>query len=173
MSKSFSDLQDSFIEWLLLPEFQRGDIESEAEWGRRHGVSVRTVRRWKSSERAVERLSAPREGLSGVQVHPEPVSDVDGGYVGGDESDYRIVKSALISGAKSGNPKYLDLYFKTYGKPFVEEEVAARSTDLAGLDMDVLVSQTLAVLSIEAVVSFLQGCGWTVFKNGDSDSRFE
>ena len=174
MSQNYSELQDRFVEWLLLPEFKRGAIASEAEWGRVNGVSVRTIRRWKSSERVTLAL----QGRETAPVVPEDqggVFDASEGPTGplvGDEADYRQVKVALVEGAKSGNPKYLDLYFKTYGKPFVEEEVAARSTDLAGMDMDDLVAATLSTVNIDAVVKFLESQGWSVVRlNGDGAAR--
>jgi hypothetical protein len=79
-----------------------------------------------------------------------------------DEASYREVKAALITNARSGNPKYIDLYFKTYGKPFVEEEVAARSADLSGMDLEDLVSRALVALGPEAVAQYLRSQGWAV-----------
>lgn len=155
MATTNRDLQNKFIEWLRLPPQSRGDIASEAEWGRRHGVTDRTLRRWKTLPWFVERLEAPPDAAPTVTVQTvEPAT--------ADEADYRVVKGALVEGAKSGNPKYLDLYFRTYGKPFVEEEVASRATDLSGMDLDDLVSRALSVLAIDAIVNHLRSLGWSV-----------
>jgi hypothetical protein len=159
MSYSSAQLQEMFIQWLLLPEVRRGDINSEAEWARRHGVSDRTLRRWKTTPKFVEAMAdaqAAPPATSSAAPPAEPTSL--------DEADYRVVKTALVEGAKSGNPKYLDLYFKTYGKPFVEEEVASRATDLAGMDMEDLVARALATLNPEPMISALRALGWRVEK---------
>jgi len=54
------------------------------------------------------------------------------------------------------------LYFKTYGKPFVEEEVAARSASMAGEDLDVLVAEALLAIGEELVAQKMRDVGWTV-----------
>jgi hypothetical protein len=174
MSQPTTHLQEKFIEWLLLPEDKRGAVSSEAEWARRMGVADRTLRRWKSSPKfneAMERMRAglpPEPTLAPSQSTSLPTSDANGG----DEADYRVVKSALVEGAKQGNPKYLDLYFRTYGKPFVEEEVASRATDLSGMDLDELVARTLVNLNQEAMAECLRNAGWTVERcDGDGPAR--
>jgi hypothetical protein len=153
MAHSNRELQNKFIDWLRTPPAGRGDIASEAEWGRRHGVTDRTLRRWKSAPGFEERLNSTPD--------PEPTEDVP---PAGDQADYQVVKTALVDGAKAGNPKYLELYFRTYGKPFVEEEVASRSTDLSGIDIDELVARTVAALDPNALAKHLQSIGWRVEK---------
>jgi hypothetical protein len=169
MSQSTIELQEKFIEWLLLPESRRGSVSTEAEWARRMGVSDRTVRRWKTTPKFVEMLDAARAAAPEVnETAPTPTADA----ATGDEADYRVVKSALVEGAKQGNPKYLDLYFRTYGKPFVEEEVASRATDLSGMDLDDLVAKTLVVLGQEAMAQCLRDAGWRVERrDGDGAAR--
>jgi hypothetical protein len=152
MSLSNHELQDKFMHWLRLPEAQRGDIRSIAEWGRRHGVTDRTLRRWKNDPELLER--AQRPAAPATSPSPEPTS--------GDEADYQVVKAALVEGAKGGNPKYLEMYLRTYGKPFIEEEVASRATDLSGMDLDELVARAVSTLSPTALETHLRSIGWTV-----------
>jgi hypothetical protein len=143
-------LWKAYFVWASTPEVDRGDVTTDAAWCREQGVADRTLRRWKQLEEFQEGLQAALDGGASMGE----VAAV------GDEADYLHVKATLVAGARSGNPKYLDLYFKTYGKPFVEEEAAARSTDLAGLDLDVLVAQALVVLGPAPVAAHLRSLGW-------------
>lgn len=162
MSMKTSELWNSFAVWYFTPDDKRGEITSEVAWAKANGVTDRTVRRWKADERfqAVLALHNPSPGVEAVRNDFKAVSEED--EVGGDEGDYRLVKATLIEGAKTGNAKYIDLYFKTYGKPFVEEEVAARSADLSSKDLEELVAEALVILGEEALVSFLRSKGWVI-----------
>jgi hypothetical protein len=152
-------LWDKFILWSLTPESKRGSVTSEAAWAREHDVSDRTLRRWKEHPEFAARRVALAADVSGEVA----VEVVDVGEVSSvDEGDYRVVKQKLIEGAKSGNAKALDLYFRTYGKPFVEEEVASRSASLADADLEVLVAESILVLGEELLADRLRAAGWTV-----------
>jgi hypothetical protein len=149
---------DEFILWMLKPESARGAIATEVAWAEAHGVTTRTLRRWKSMPGFEARLAELNEV---AQVNKSLVAEAGTGVpVSGDEGDYQVVKAALVDGAKSGNPKYLELYFKTYGKPFVEEEAASRTSDLTGMDLEDLISQALVSIGPELVAERLRGLGW-------------
>jgi hypothetical protein len=92
--------------------------------------------------------------------------EVSGGDDGSDEASYRVVKAKLVEGARSGNAKALELYFKTYGKPFVEEEVAARTLDLENLELPGLVARAVAAVAPEELEAALTGLGWKVERPG-------
>lgn len=162
MAEKTNKLWDEYIRWSLTPAHERS-IGSKAEWARAKGVTDRTLRRWEQDPRFVERMSdlgstvAEERVAKAARVVEE--SDVD---VAPDEADYRLVKSQLVEGAKSGNQKSMDLYFRTYGKQFVEEEAASRVSDFASMDLDALVLDALNALSESAIVDFLRGRGWTV-----------
>jgi hypothetical protein len=96
--------------------------------------------------------------MGGGSVSAPTVVDDDGS----DEASYRVVKAKLVEGARSGNPKALELYFKTYGKPFVEDEVAARSLDLENMELPGLVARAVASLAPDELESHLRQLGWTV-----------
>jgi hypothetical protein len=153
MSSKTTDLQNAFIVWSLKPISERGAIDTETAWAEKHKITTRTLRRWKSLPEFQERLAELSEARSVTSV-TEQVATAD-------EGDYQIVKAALVEGAKNGNPKYLELYFKTYGKPFVEEEAASRSSDLTGLDLEDLVSRALVAVGPELVAGQLRELGWT------------
>lgn len=160
--RKINPLWDEFILWSFLPEVQRGAVVSEVEWARSKGISDRTLRRWKDLPEFVARRGE-LASVSQVTRVADAVSASGGGEVASaDEGDYLVVKQTLVEGAKSGNPKYLEMYFKTYGKPFVEEEVASRSASLANEDLESLVLETVLVLGEELVAARLRAAGWTV-----------
>jgi hypothetical protein len=64
----------------------------------------------------------------------------------------------------TGDPKYLDLYFKTYGKDFVAEESAARTSDLAGLALDDLILEVAFVVGESGLVDYLRSQNYEVTK---------
>lgn len=159
MANKVNPLWDEFILWSLTPDVKRGAVSTETEWARVKGISDRTLRRWKdnadfqlrkSELSAVTEVTSRAEASSGVET-----SSVD-------ELDYQVVKSTLLEGAKSGNPKFLELYFRTYGKPFVEEEVAARNASLSGEDLDGLVAESVALVAPELLAEALRASGWRV-----------
>lgn len=152
MTKSSNDLMNAFLVWSLKTPSERGAISTETAWAEKHNVSTRTLRRWKSLPEFQSRLQDLEEG--------KEVSNVTAGSGTVDEGDYQVVKAALVEGAKQGNPKYLELYFKTYGKPFVEEEAASRSTDISGLDLEDLVSRAVVAVGPELVADHLRSLGW-------------
>lgn len=158
MSVKPNPLWDEFILWSLTSEVERGPVATEAEWARVKGITDRTLRRWKDNPAFVSR----REQLAGVTRVTRIADVVEGEVSTADEGDYQVVKATLLEGAKTGNPKFLELYFKTYGKPFVEEEAAARSATLAGEDLSVLAAEALVVLGEDLVAETLRAAGWTV-----------
>jgi hypothetical protein len=103
------------------------------------------------------------EARAAAAKEAAPELDDDGDV---DEKSYLKVKAKLIEGAASGNPKYMDLYFKTYGKPFVEEEAAARTTDLVALDLDELIVRTVSLLDPKSLAKELAELGWVVVPPG-------
>ena len=151
-------LWDEYIRWSLLSPNERGSVSSKAEWARAKGVSDRTLRRWEQDERFKERMSVVGEQLVSQKV--ERV--VEGSDMSSDEVDYQLVKSQLVDGAKAGNQKALDLYFRTYGKQFVEEEAASRVSDFANMDLDALVLEAVTALGEDLVAGALRSRGWDV-----------
>lgn len=150
-------LWDEFILWLNASPAERGEVSTEEEWAAAHELTDRTLRRWKKDEAFLARQAelASRFGSA-------PTTAVVNGDATADESDYRVVKAKLVEGAKQGNPKYLDLYLKAYGKPFIDEENASRSADLANLELDAVIEQAIALVGHSAVAEHLRSAGWTV-----------
>lgn len=151
MSEKIHPKWKAFALWLDSPEATRA-ISSEESWAAANGTTARTLRRWKQDPAFI----AYRASLGGPTA-AEGVTDD-----GSDEASYRAVKAQLVAGARSGNAKALELYFKTYGKPFVEEEVAARTLDVENLELPGLVARTVAALAPEELEDALTGLGWKV-----------
>jgi hypothetical protein len=152
-------LWDEYIMWSLSSDVDKGICATETDWALAHNTTTRTLRRWKLLPTFVAR----KEELEKV-VSVSRVADMDLSDLTGDEGDYRIVKSTLIQGAKTGNPKFLELYFKTYGKEFVEEEVASRVSDIAAIDLDKLILESILAIGESVVVDSLRSLGWQVAK---------
>jgi hypothetical protein len=157
LSEKLNPKWKPFIEWLNTPELYRGAVTTEEEWGAANGVTSRTMRRWKGEPAFI----ALRESLSASMVDTSTPM-VGDAPAGSDKESYDAIKAKLVEGARSGNPKSLDLYFRTYGKPFVEEEVAARSLDLSAADLPELVAYAVASLAPEELEEALAKAGWHV-----------
>jgi hypothetical protein len=152
-------LWDEFIVWLRTPPAERGAVATQAEWAAQKGLAERTVRKWKSDARFVARQQELMERFVGVD------SDAVTAEVAGEstsETDYLLVKGTLLQQAKGGNAKAIELYFRTYGKPFVDEENASRATDLSVVELEELVSRALLTVGPELVAAGLREQGWTV-----------
>lgn len=145
-------LWSEFISWLSTSQSARVP-STEALWAAEHGVADRTVRRWKSNPKFVELMESMSPDV--VRANGEAVAE-------GDAANYQQVKAQLVEGAMKGNPKALELYFRTYGKEFVAEEAAARTLDLANVDLEDLVAKTLLALGEELVAGELRKLGWRV-----------
>jgi hypothetical protein len=166
MGNKVNPLWDEFIGWLNASEIARGPLASEEEWAAAKGVTTRTLRRWKTQPEFAARKLELEAQPTVTEVTEVPEEDVVG-----DEADYRVVKTTLVEGAKSGNPKYLDLYFKTYGKPFVEDEAASRVSDVASTDLENLVLESILALGESLVVDALKSRGWAVERDDNSSTR--
>lgn len=152
-------LWDELITWLRMAPSERGSVATQAEWAESHGVSERTIRKWKSDPRFVAREEEIAARYAGV-APKVAAAEVSG--EGDSESDYQLVKGTLLQQAKGGNAKAIELYFRTYGKPFVDEENASRATDLSVLELEDLVARALQALGDELVAAGLRERGWTV-----------
>lgn len=100
---------------------------------------------------------APETPVTG---DPE-AGDQDDERLSQDERDYRAAKAALVAGARKGDKASLDLYLKYYGKPFLEDEAAARNTDLVNLDTPALVARAVSLLAPHEMADALRAAGWS------------
>jgi hypothetical protein len=161
MSDSVNPLWDDYILWASVPAGARGAISSDEQWARSKGYSdARQLRRWKKNPLF---LARQRELLGERDVEVSvPTTE-------GDESDYQLVKSQLLDSAKKGNLKAMELFMKLYGRSWIEEEAAARSSDFTGMDFEQLVAEGLVAVSPEVIAGHLRAAGWTVVR-GEPDA---
>jgi hypothetical protein len=162
MAAKINPLWDEFILWLATPENERGLITSEDDWAKAKGYSdSRTLRRWKKLPEFIERQRRLTETMvtkSGAVVVFEDDDNPDFA----DERDYRLVKAQLLTSAKGGNLKATELFMKLYGKTWIEEEQASRSSDFSSVDLGELVAQAAVAVAPEVLAEVLRASGWTV-----------
>lgn len=158
---------EAYINWLVMDETQRRRLNlplNNTEYALANSMPDRTLRRWKADP-VFQALLEKKQGKKAVPASvPEGDEDLEPGDEPelSQEDEYQEIKSTLVKGAKTGDPKYLDLYFKTYGKDFVAEEAAARTSDLAGLDLDSLILTALDSLAPEGIADYLRSKGYTI-----------
>jgi hypothetical protein len=169
---------EAFANWLLMDDASKARLnlpKNKVEYSIANKVSDRTIRRWQIDPMFVALLEKKRSaqgkrGLTAVSVEGVQAilaeEDEDSQAVDSPDDEYQQIKSALVKGALTGDPKYLDLYFKTYGKEFVAEEVAARTSDLAGLALDDLIIETATVVGEDVLVDYLRSQGFIIIQPG-------
>lgn len=171
MAAKINPLWDEFILWLSTPENERGLITSEDDWAKAKGYAdSRTLRRWKKLPEFIERQRRLTETMvtnAGAAV----IFDDDDNPDFADERDYRLVKAQLLTSAKSGNLKATELFMKLYGKTWIEEEQASRSSDFSSVDLGELVAQAAAAVAPEVLAEVLRASGWIVEEPDASASR--
>jgi len=162
MAAKVNPLWDEFILWLSMPENERGAVATEDDWAKAHGYAdSRTLRRWKKMPEFVERQRRLTEGMA-VKAGTAVSFDDDANPDFSDERDYRLVKAQLLSSAKTGNLKATELFMKLYGKTWIDEEAASRSSDFANADLETLVANAAAAVSPELLAGALRNLGWKV-----------
>lgn len=160
---------EDFANWLVIDKDSRERLnlpKTVSEYSIAHKIADRTLRRWKVDPvfmALVEKKQAAKNkknGITAISVDGTPaVLEVEPDTP---EDEYQVIKSTLVKGAMSGDAKYLDLYFKTYGKEFVAEEVAARTSDLASLDLTELVLEAAMAVDHQTIFAYLESLGYKI-----------
>lgn len=170
---------EAYANWLILDDSQRERMNlprNKAEYAIANKLSDRTIRRWQNDplfKALLEKKQGTKgkKGIQAVSVDGTPAileEDLEEASIPDNpDEEYQQIKSALVKGAMTGDPKYLDLYFKTYGKDFVAEESAARTSDLAGVDLSELLVETALVVGEDYLVDYLRSQGYTVSRHND------
>jgi hypothetical protein len=169
---------EAFANWLAMDEQTRTRLnlpQNQTQYAFANKISDRQLRRWKTDPlfQALLEKKGARSKPSPVVSSPASSAVAESGSALVDvvepeqseaapEDEYIAIKSALVKGAMTGDPKYLDLYFKTYGKEFVAEEAAARTSDLAGLDLGDLILEAASSLDVARVADYLRSQGYDV-----------
>lgn len=164
MSEKLNPLWDEFILWLATPENERGATATEEDWAKAKGYSdSRQLRRWKKDPRFIERQRRLTEGMASRAGASTTFAD-DDNVDFADERDYRLVKAQLLNSAKTGNLKATELFMKLYGKTWIEEEQASRSSDFSQMDLESLVARAAGAVAPEILAGALREAGWTVLE---------
>lgn len=158
---------DDFILWLATPEHERGTVSTEHEWAQAHGYAdSRTLRRWKKNPEFLERQMSITQKMVSKVGGAIITSGDDDITMDGEERDYRLVKTKLVQSAKEGNLKAQELYMKQYGKSWIDEEQASRSSDFSNLELPSLVAKAASVLEPALLAQALRDLGWKVEEPG-------
>ena len=157
----FELLQNEYIEWLLLDKHQRavgGLPTSDTAWAKVKGISDRTVRMWKNHPKFIEKyenrvrekaLSLP--GATALALTPSQIKAQNKD----DRNEHDAIKAKLIERAMAGDRTSTELYFKTYGKAFVDEEMANRKSDFRDMDVAGLYDRVLSLVPLQVIEQFL------------------
>jgi hypothetical protein len=175
---------DAFSNWMILSKEEKERLNlplTTQDYSFANKISDRTLRRWKKDPMFIaltDKKASAKNRKLGIVVESAkgtPTLQVEeeepGDQQDTPESEYQVIKGTLVKGAMTGDAKYLDLYFKTYGKDFVAEESAARTSDLASIDMSDLILQALEAISCEEIVAYLIRQGYSVSRDSGGTSE--
>jgi len=156
-------LQNEYIEWSLMNKHQRaiaGLPSSDVQWAKIKGITDRAIRKWKQNEDFLARLENRRKevalALPGATALPTQAAAAQKLSPDADKNEHEAIKAKLIERAMAGDRASAELYFKTYGKQFVDEEVASRKSDFRDLDIEALYARVLALVPVEAIHAELE-----------------
>lgn len=169
--KQYQRQYELFADWLLMSRRTReinGLPKSQAEFARRHGMTARTLSRWKDEdefqqllkfkERQQELEGGAERSLSDAKkTGPRrPASeDIDPALLSSsDETDLGLIKKRIVKDAADGSKEALTLWMKYWGGPLVEAERTEtdRLTTLSDFDLAV---ETVRLLGPEMVAEAL------------------
>lgn len=159
----FELLQNEYIEWTLMNKHQRaiaGLPTSDVQWAKVKGITDRAIRKWKQNPDFLAKLENRRKevilALPGGTALPLQAAAVQKLSTDSDKNEHEAIKAKLIERAMAGDRASAELYFKTYGKQFVDEEIASRKSDFRDLDIEALYERVLALVPVEAIQAELE-----------------
>ena len=151
-------LQNEFIEWHILDKHTKivNNLPVNiAKWAKAKSITDRTVRNWMANPEFVERIENRRVELSlalpGATAGAMTSIAVLKANKDDDKSDYEKIKAALVERALAGDRTSAEIYFKTYGVTYVEEEKASRKADFRDQDITQLYARVLALVPTEVI----------------------
>lgn len=156
-------LQNEYIEWALMNKHQRaiaGLPSSDRQWAEIKGITDRAIRKWKQNPDFIAKMENRRKevmlALPGATALPTQAAVAQKLSADADKNEHEAIKAKLIERAMAGDRASAELYFKTYGKQFVDEEVASRKSDFRDLDIEALYERVLALVPVEAIQAELE-----------------
>lgn len=146
-------LKDEFAAWYALSKRDRqihGLPETQKAFAEAKGVSPKTLRRWKKKDGWQARVDKHKTA---------PVEPKEPEYAGAEDparAEFEAIRASLVEGAKNGDRTALKEYMSYFGKPFVEEELAARESEFSDLSDDELIEEMLAFVGADRVRQWLE-----------------
>lgn len=131
-------IKREYAMWCALDKRQRrtaGLPTTQKEFAEKHHVNARTLNRWSKEEEFQQLVADFRPAEAPEEPAPTPDTKPDVAL-----DDYREVREALVDKAKTGDRQAMDLYMKHYGKPFIEEEHAERTSSFQEFSDEALVA---------------------------------
>lgn len=160
-------------EWDQLDRQQRRALGlplTDTEWAKVKGLNPRRVGKYRVDpfyERCVEELrSVTAKRISGggsAVLANVALSNVPGSD---DVADYAAIKSQLAGLARQGDSRALEIWLKHWGKPFLDEEVSSRVSDLASFSDEALVELVVGIVAPVLLADVLVSAGWKVSAPG-------
>ena len=163
INNQYKALMNEYVEWYLLDKHTKivNDLPvNTAKWAKAKGITDRTVRNWMANEEFLAKIENRRKELAlalpGATAGAiTPIAVLKAGK-DDEKSDYEKIKAKLVERALAGDRVSSEIYFKTYGKTYVDEEQAARKADFREQDISQLYARVLAMIPTEVMKEELQ-----------------
>jgi hypothetical protein len=150
-------LQNEYIEWALMDKHAKAVANlpsSDVQWAKVKGIADRTIRKWKQNpefiakyEKRERERTLALPGATALQT----AGAINNQKAKDERNEHEAIKSKLIERAMAGDRASAELYFKTYGKAFVDEEVASRKSDFREMDIEQLYEKVLALVPVSKI----------------------
>lgn len=183
------EYQVEFADWLLMDrgeKLRQGIVTTEQEFGAARGITNRTLYNWKNDpdflelveERRVARVAAlvpnvvtmdkkNRQRLGLESAAPDPTDAARES-----EEQYHRLRQLLYEQAARGDAKSIDLWFRLYGKPFVEAENASAMGDLARMSDDDLLANIVQMLPSPSITELFKRLDYEVLTEAATDAGY-
>jgi hypothetical protein len=150
-------LQNEYIEWSLMDKHARAVANlpsSDVQWAKVKGIADRTIRKWKVNPAFIAKYEA-REREKALALPGATALQTTGAVLNqkqkDDRNEHEQIKAKLIERAMAGDRASAELYFKTYGKAYVDEEVASRKSDFREMDIEQLYERVLSLVPVSKI----------------------
>lgn len=150
-------LQNEYIEWALMDKHARAVANlpaSDVAWAKVKNMTDRTIRKWKHHPDFIAKYEA-RERERALSLPGATALQTSGAMLnqkqGDERNEHEQIKAKLIERAMSGDRASAELYFKTYGKAYVDEELANRKSDFREMDIEQLYERVLALVPMSKI----------------------
>lgn len=166
---ALSSEQQAFVAWLIMEKRQRMDAGlplTQADFAEMHGVSPRTLRRWKGEDEFAaaleERRSQEKARQKSMVLASEQLSEVAEHASGSGDGMFAMATQMLQQLIESGDTQALRLAFQTVLEPHVEAEKQRHQSDFRDLSDEELWDEVLVVVPDEWLAEACRQRGFEV-----------